>query len=169
MRSLICKLLLALGLFGSQQSQATTSLNYDSLILLDAEALAEQGISEAYERLLPHLKKYVKSPIKIEEQFSSEIGRYSVKAGGEAYEIYGPGIEGNEAESWGRATHAFFHIINKQIVSGDIRFYAVNNGNDLGGIFLSQSAVEQSKVALKNRQDWPYLPEPTPPWYGQHH
>jgi hypothetical protein len=169
MRSLIYKLLLTLGLFSNQHAQATTLLDYDSLIFLDAEALAEQGINEAYERLLPHLKKYVISPIKIEEQFSSETGSYSVKAGGETYEIYGPELEGNEVESWGRATHALFQIINKQVTSGDIRFYAINSGNDLGGMFLSQSAVEQSKVALKNRQDWPYLPDPTPPRYGQPH
>ena len=167
MHSLIYKLLLTFGLLSSQQTQAATLLDYDSLILLDAEALAEQGINEAYEQLLPQLKQYVEVPIKIEEQFSSETGSYAVKAGDDIYKIYGPELEGNEAESWGRATFTLFQIINKQITKGDIRFYAINSGNDLGGLFLSQSAAELSRNALNNRQDWPYFPELTSPWYGQ--
>tara|TARA_R110000868_G_scaffold376857_1_gene642080 strand:+ start:1356 stop:1688 length:333 start_codon:yes stop_codon:yes gene_type:complete len=79
MRSLIYKLLLTLGLLSNQQAQAATPLDYDSLILLDAEALAEQGINEAYEQLLPQLKQFVEAPIKIEEQFSSKTGSYEVK------------------------------------------------------------------------------------------
>lgn len=169
MRSLIYKLLLTLGLLSNQQAQAATSLDYDSLILLDAEALAEQGINEAYEQLLPELKQYVEAPIKIEEKFSSETGSYEVKAGGEIYKIYGPELDGNEAESWGRATYALFQIINKQITKGDVRFYAINSANNLGGLFLSQSAAELSRNALNNRQDWPYLPELISPWYGQFH
>ena len=100
MRSLIYKLLRTLGLLSNQQAQAATLLNYDSLIILAAETLAEQGIREAYEQLLPQLKKYVASPAKIEEQFSSEAGSYTVKAEGEAYEIYGPELEDSEIESW---------------------------------------------------------------------
>lgn len=169
MRSFIYKLVLAVGLLSDQQAQAATLLDYDSLILLDAEALAEQGINEAYEQLLPQLKQYVEAPIEIEEQFSSETGSYAVKAGGEIYKIYGPDIEGNEGESWGRATYALFHIINKQITKGDVRLYAINSANDLGGLFLSQSAAELSRNALNNRQDWPYLPELASPWYGQFH
>lgn len=169
MRSLIYKLLLTLSLLSNQQAQAATSLDYASLTLLDAEALAEQGINEAYEQLLPQLKQYVEAPIKIEEQFSSETGSYTVKAGGETYKIYGPELEGSEGESWGRATYALFHIINKQITKGDVRLYAINSANDLGGLFLSQPAAEQSRNTLNNRQDWPYLPELVSPWYGQFH
>ena len=35
------------------------TLDYDQWIILDAEDLAETGIAEAYEGLLPVLRKYV--------------------------------------------------------------------------------------------------------------
>ena len=37
-------------------------LNYDDLISLDAETLAEEGIAGAYQRLLPELKKHIRNP-----------------------------------------------------------------------------------------------------------
>ena len=38
------------------------TLNYDEAIPLDAEKLAEGGIAEAYESLLPRLRQFVESP-----------------------------------------------------------------------------------------------------------
>jgi hypothetical protein len=37
----------------------SNTLDYDKMILLDAEDLAEAGILEAYEELLPELQNYV--------------------------------------------------------------------------------------------------------------
>ena len=51
----------------------------------------------------------------------------------------------------------------------DLRARRTARANDLGGLFLSQSAAELSRNALNNRQDWPYLPELVSPWYGQFH
>ena len=41
------------------------ALDYDKLIFLDAEALAEGGIREAYTSILPHLKEYVAEPAEV--------------------------------------------------------------------------------------------------------
>jgi hypothetical protein len=46
-------------------------LDYDQLILLDAEDLAEAGILKAYESLLPELRKYVPRPAEVERSLTN--------------------------------------------------------------------------------------------------
>jgi hypothetical protein len=74
-----------------------------------------------------------------------------------------------EGESWGRATAAFFTIINVQLNSSLVKFYAINSGNDFGGMFLTQKEALAAKKHLIRKTDWPYLPTMTYPWYGQYH
>ncbi len=88
------------------------TLNYDLWIHLDAEDLAETGIAEAYERLMPELRKYVPHPAQIEEVNNIDTPTYSVRCGGKEYAIYGPGLGEEGGGSWGRATVAFFAIVN---------------------------------------------------------
>jgi hypothetical protein len=47
-------------------------LDYEQLILLDAENLAEAGIREAYESLLPELRKYVPQPAQVDEVIDND-------------------------------------------------------------------------------------------------
>ena len=101
------------------------ALDYDKLIFLDAEELAEGGIREAYTSILP--------------------------------------------QSLGRAAHALFKIINDQLTNSEYRLFAINGGNDLGGMFLTQSELEDARRSLPRPEDWPYLPTPEHPWYGQPH
>lgn len=54
-------------------------LDYDRWIHLDAEDLAETGIREAYEALLPELRKYAPQPAHVEEVIDSETPSYSVR------------------------------------------------------------------------------------------
>jgi hypothetical protein len=42
-------------------------LDYNALIHLDAEELAEAGIGEAYNRILPSLNRFVRQPETIDE------------------------------------------------------------------------------------------------------
>ena len=56
-------------------------LDYDQLVLIDAEDLAEAGILEAYESLLPALYKYVAQPALVEEFIDHDVGSYAVKCG----------------------------------------------------------------------------------------
>jgi hypothetical protein len=83
--------------------------------------------------------------------------------------IYSPALPNEEGQSWGRATHAFFKIINDQLAKSEYRLYAINGGNDLGGIFLTQLESEAARKSLPRKEDWPYLPTPDHPWYGQYH
>jgi hypothetical protein len=142
-------------------------LDYDKMVFLDAESLAEQGIMEAYDELKIELSRYVDESYQVEEIIDHDAASYAVSFQNNLYEIYGPTLIEDEGQSWGRATHAFFEIVNLQLENGDVRFYAINGGNDLGGIFLT---VEQYRVAigsLSRKTDWPYMPKLKHPWYGQ--
>lgn len=145
-------------------------LDYDQWIHLDAEYLAEAGIAEAYQSLLPELRKYVHEPAQLEELLDNDTPRYSVKCGELEFVICGPELaEGLGDHSWGRATYAFFTIVNDQLASSPYRFYAINGGNDLGGMFLTPEQAEAAQTGLPRKQDWPYLPTDEGGWYGQYH
>ncbi|CAN4279793.1 hypothetical protein LJR125_002680 [Pseudoxanthomonas sp. LjRoot125] len=143
------------------------TLDYDTMIILDAEDLAETGIGEAYEQLLPELKRYVARPVAIEELFDPDAPRYAIRVDDDEYVIFADETEGSD--SWGRATYVFFKIVNDQLVDADVRFYAINGGNDLGGMFLTPEQAEAARSDLPRRSDWPYLPAAEGPWFGQHH
>jgi hypothetical protein len=146
------------------------TLNYDDAIPLDAEALAEGGIAETYERLLPELRKFVKNPAEtIEEDLDNDSPSYTVRCEGSQFVIYAPGIDGGEGNSWGRATVALFAIVYEQLKSSSHRLYAINGGNDLFGMFLTPAEASAAQKSLPNKRDWPYLPKNEEPWYGQYH
>jgi hypothetical protein len=145
------------------------TLDYDQMILLDAEDLAEAGIRQAYVSLLPELRKYVPQPAQLEEVIDHDAGRYAVKSGTREFVIYAPELADGRGESWGRATAAFFTIVIDQLTNLQHRFYAINGGNDLGGMFLTPSQAEAAQKALPKKTDWPYIPKDEPDWYGQHH
>jgi hypothetical protein len=124
-----------LGLSASANSENEFSLDYDQAVILDAEELAETGIREAYEKLFPVLKKYIQNPAKVIENIDNNLPSYSVSCLGHTYQIYSPITSDSEGESWGRATYAIFEIINSQLIGVNIKFYAVNGGNDLSVCF----------------------------------
>lgn len=143
------------------------SLENANLIMLDAEELAENGIAEAYNRILPDLKNYLVNPISIEEIFDPDLPRYAVRFNEQEHVIYSP--DDLSYESWGIATYVFFKIINDQLADLEIRFYAINGGSDLFGVFLTPDQAELARAELDRPIDWPYLPEFDSPWYGQYH
>src|SRR5262249_21623357 len=144
-------------------------LDYDRWIHLDAEDLAETGMREAYERLLPELRKYVPHPARIEEVIDNDTPRYSVRCVSREYAIYGAEQDDEDGYSWGRATFAFFSIVNDQLAASEYRFFAINGGNDLGGMFLTPAQARAAQETLPNRKDWPYLPPDEPPRDGEDH
>lgn len=161
-----------LALFALSLSPASFSLpaiDYSKMVVLDAEDLAETGIQDAYEKLKPQLKRYVKKPAQIIESFNGNIPSYSVTSDGRTYDIYAPHLADGRGESWGRATAALFTIVNRQLKHAQVKFYAINSGNDLGGVFLTKLQVAAAKKKFKRKTDWPYVPTMEDPWYGQYH
>lgn len=144
-------------------------LDYDQIIFLDAEDLAEGGIGEAYRSLVPKLREFVSEPADIEEHIDSEQPSYSVRYQDREYLVHSPELDDSGGQSWGRATYALFSIINDQLNGSEYRFYAINGGNDLGGMFLTPSECEAARESLPRRMDWPYLPTLDHPGYGQCH
>jgi hypothetical protein len=145
------------------------TLDYDKMLVLDAEALAEAGIKEAYDSMASDFDRYQPEPAELQEVVDNDAPSYLVKCRGREYPIYSPDLPEEQGRSWGRATHAFFQIINDQLKKSEYRFYAINGGNDLGGMFLTQSECEVARRSLPRKEDWPYLPTLEHPWYGQHH
>jgi hypothetical protein len=147
----------------------TFELNYEKMVLLDAESLAEGGIGRAYASLLPHLLKFVKEPAPVEDVVDDDLPSYSVRCGRKKFAIYGPELEEAGANSWGRATVALFAIVNNQLRSSKVRLYALYDGNDLGGMFLTPAQAKAARKLLPEKRDWPYLPKDEAPWYGRPH
>ena len=145
-------------------------LNYDELIMLDAEDLGEGGLVSAYNKdVIPILKRYVTAPAEITDNRPTSDGSYTVQSQGKTYVIYAPGMSLDHGENWGNATVALFDIVNQQLQDTRYRFYALYGGNDLGGMFLDQETYDRAIKSIKQKQEWPYLPKPEPPWYGQQH
>ena len=163
----ILAVLLGLANLVNPNTALAFELDYEKLVFLDAEYLAEQGILAAYEELKPELTKYVDKPKVVIEELDADTPSYRVTSQGETFDIYSPGME--EGQSWGRATYAFFRIVNRQLLDLDIKFYAINGGNDLGGLFLTTSQYHSAIKAIPQKTDWPYIPKLDHPWYGQPH
>jgi hypothetical protein len=134
-----------------------------------SEALAEGGIGKAYEQLKPFLELYVEFPAETAEALDSNLPGHSVTCAGVTYTIYSPALPDAQDGAWGRATHAFFALINSPLQGSAISSYAINGGNDLGGMFLTGQQVTAAMKSLDNRTDWPYLPTLEHPWYGKYH
>lgn len=143
-------------------------LDYNKMLGLDAEDLAEGGIRRAYQPVQKILSQYVAEPAQIQEVVDNDDRSYIVRCGGEEYVIYSPALPDDRGQSWGRATHAFFRTVNDQRSKSEYRLYAINGGNDLGGMFFTQIEYEGVRKSLR-KEDWPYLPTLEHPWYGQCH
>jgi|SRR5580700_131031 hypothetical protein len=129
-------------------------LDYDKMLFLDAEDLAEAGIKEAYQSMMRALGQYVSEPTEVQEVVDNKAPSYVVKCAGLEYVIYSPALPDVEGRSWGRAAHAFFKIVNDQLTKSEYRLYAINGGNDLGGMFLTQSEREAARESLPRKEDW---------------
>lgn len=142
---------------------STVPFDYDDLVLLDAEDLAEGGILEAYQQLHPTLRQHGAAEIDIAEEVDEDAGTYTVLADGTRYPIYGEGVE---EDAWILATIAFFDIVNAGMANATHRFYALYGGNDLAGIFLTDEQFRLAQECFKRAKDRPWVPVNIPPHYG---
>jgi hypothetical protein len=141
-------------------------LDYNNAVHLDAEALAETGIAAAYQTILKTMCEHIPEPAAVHEIIDSDAPSYAVRYADREYVIYSPTLP---EDSWGRATHALFQIINDQLLKSIYKLYAINGGNDLDGMLLTQAECEAARKSLPHKEDWPYLPTLEHPWYGKYH
>ena len=146
-----------------------TVIDYEKVELLDAEDLAELGIGQAYLGLSQKLRDFGVDPEAIEEVIDVDGGCYSVRCGEKLYEICGGKDEEWEKDSWGRASYVLFNIVNSQLMNSEVKFYALNGGNDLAGVFLTTTQFNEARDNLRDKNSWPYLPVEEGPWFGMPH
>jgi hypothetical protein len=150
-----------------QVDDRSGAIDYDSALSLDAEELAERGIAAAFAELSAQLRELGIEPASVEEHVDPDVGVYAAHSGGISYSISGPSIP--VSHCWGLATYALFDIVNRQLAGHSLKFYAINGGNDLFGIFMTPAQSEHARNALPRKADWPYMPTPEPGWFGMHH
>src|ERR1700735_828616 len=92
-------------------------LDYNKVLFLDAEDLAEAGIKDAYPPMVPALGQDVSEPAEVEDGVDNDAPSYVIKCAGQEYVIYSPALPEDEGQSWGRAAHAFFRIVNYQMAN----------------------------------------------------
>lgn len=161
--------LIAIVLLLTGAAAGAIELKYDHAIQLDAEDLAEQGIAQAYTKLRPLLKPHVPMPLLLIEKLDASRGLYSIEVGGSLQHIVPSPVGGDEYESWGVATVVLFDLVNSQLVSAPVKLYALNAGNDLMGILLTEEQAAKARKQIKRRSDWPYIPKMVAPFFGQYH
>src|SRR5215468_5200214 len=67
-------------------------LDYEKMLVLDAEDLAEAGIKRAYESARTVLSQYRSEPVEIQEVVDNDAPSYAVRCGDREYVIYAPAL-----------------------------------------------------------------------------
>lgn len=148
---------------------AADPIDYEKVIHLDAESLAEEGIAEAYAKLIAQYGDLGVEWLPLEEDFVGEVQGYGegeayrVTIGGRSEFVLGNPPSGNP---WAMASATFFDIMNRQLVERPFKFYALAGGNDLAAILLTDEEFEAARKYHAGTRDVPYLPNKTPPNYG---
>lgn len=92
-------------------------------------------------------------PAQVHEAINNDAPSYTVPCRGQEYLIYSPAMPDEEDRNWGRATYAFFRIVNDQLTASQYRLYAIDGGNDLFGMFLTQTECEAARKSLPRKED----------------
>jgi hypothetical protein len=134
----------------AKRQQENQVLDSTPPIPLDAENLAEMGMVAAYDVVAEEARKrYGVLFDDFSERTEDETASYFVTFQGCEHHI----------DSWEKAAMVLFDVVNRQIKHLPVRFYALNGGNDLHGIFLTPGAYDKAWADTDRVQDRPYLPD----------
>jgi hypothetical protein len=75
------------------------TLNYDNMLFLDAEDLAEAGIKKAYDSLARDLGRYISLPAEVQEVVDNDAPSYVARCGDREYLNYSPEVPSDEGQS----------------------------------------------------------------------
>lgn len=131
---------------------------YEGNIPLDAEALAAGGIRLTYDSLLPTLQQFVDAPAMVSEQIDGYDGSYTVKFDDQRFRVTAPDLTDEGNQSSVRATNVLFHVVNQQLVDSPTKFYAIGEGRNLAGVFMTVPEYNAATETHADQEGVPYLP-----------
>ena len=144
------------------------ALNWDELIHLDVEELAEGGMTEAYDNLSSILERYVTQALTLTAIEFEDSDDYVVELNGKRWIIYDDNTQ-SSGDAWVNAAVAFFEIVNSQLTNSDWTFYAFYGSHDFSGMFLTQQEFDRARVKIPKKSDWPYMPTHDDEFNGRPH
>lgn len=149
----------------------STAFDYSKLIALDANALCEFGIEEAFANLKAVMEQRAEEQGAKSFEYhslgstivwrgdSGNPDAYLVSANYESFLLFSPDKPLSNDACAERAAGVFFHIVNAPLWKNDAKFHAFYSGPDLLGGYLTPDEVEHIKSANpNNKTEWPYLP-----------
>jgi hypothetical protein len=151
------------------QVNVNFSLNYNKMLLVDAEDLAEGGIKEAYDRLVSDLKSHVSEILEVGHVVDSDAPSYTVEVRGVEYVILSPAVPKEDGSSWGRATYVFFKIGNDQLADSDYRLYAINGWERSWWNSAYTTGVRSCATVIAPQAGLAIFSDPRRSSYGQFH
>ena len=154
-------------LLSDTEHDVSHELDYERLIMLDAERLFEQGMLEGYEAIIPKLKDFIE-PANMTEIFPDGTDDYLIEVQNKKYYLFNEDIAQKDIyDGWALATYTLFHVVNLQLVETDYQLYALYGANDLSGVFMTEEEVVARRRAFKdNHSEWPYIPTIEHPNFG---
>lgn len=134
----------------------------DRFVPLDAETLAEDGVTDGLLRIAPNLDLRDAAPLTM-ETLASDGRDYRVSVNGRAYDVYTPADP--PGASWGLATETFARIVNDLLpLASQDRFFVLYAGNDLFGVFLPPEILPFFDTLPPNER--PFTPTRDAPRFG---
>lgn len=137
---------------------------YDEVLNLDAETLAEVGIVQVYDEIEPVIASHGGTPDSFREIVDEQSGSYAIEHRGVVYPVSGGDI--GVAQGWGNAAAVFFEIVNRQMEGSEYRFYALDHGNGLQGVFLTDQQFAAARAFHRKGVNVPFVPTREPPMFG---
>ncbi|MEA3264809.1 MAG: hypothetical protein U9R07_15145 [Pseudomonadota bacterium] len=144
-------------------------IDYDASIHLDAESLAEMGMKDAYEELQRQSGDIGVEWAPMREKWDGQNAgydggpNYRVEVNGKVYPVFG---SPPAKDAWAGAAATFFQVVNSQLSGRNFKFYAINSGNDLLAVRLTNEEFQRAQIFHKGSPYAPYLPNYDAPNYG---
>lgn len=145
-----------------EEDGVTALWRSERFVLLDAEALAEQGLFDALLDMGPNIRLRGGAVTSL-ETLRADGKTYQVTVNGVTYDAYTP--DGYE-DSWPLATQTFWQIVTDLTPNSEDRFYMLGLGNDLMGAFLPDSVIPFFEATGRGPYNVPYIPTRIAPNYG---
>lgn len=100
-------------------------------------------------------------PDTLREITDEAIGTYAIEHRGSVYPVSGGRISAEQG--WANAAAVLFEVVNRQMEGSEYRFYALDHGNGLQGVFLTERQFTAARAFHRKGTDIPFVPTREPP------